>query len=75
MQNARAMQVAQRRRVDDVVSQATDAARPLAEKAFEAVRGDLSKPRGNVVSLPRSSGPNEYTMRTMQQDTAEEQIA
>jgi hypothetical protein len=36
---------------------------------------DLFKPAGNVVSLSRSSGPNQYTMRTTQQDTAEEQTA
>lgn len=46
----------------------------FSEKAFEAVTVDLSKPAGNVLSLSPSC-PNEYTMRTTQEDTAVEQIA
>jgi hypothetical protein len=44
------------------------------EKAFEAVSVDLSKPAENVLSLSPSC-PNEYTMRTTQEDVAVEQLA
>jgi hypothetical protein len=34
----------------------------FAEKAFDAVRVDLSKPAGDVVSISRSSGPDGQTL-------------
>ena len=47
----------------------------FAEKAFEAVTVDLSPPKGDVVSLGRSSGPNESTMSIAQQDIEERKLA
>jgi len=47
----------------------------FAEKAFEAVTVDLSPAKGDVVSLGRSSGPNESTMSIAQQDIEERKLA
>jgi hypothetical protein len=47
----------------------------FAEKAFDAVTVDLSKPAGDVVSISRSSGPLVPTMGTAQEDNEERKLA
>jgi len=47
----------------------------FAEKAFDAVTVDLSKPEGDVVSLRDVSTPNGHTMGTKQEVNAVEQLA
>jgi len=47
----------------------------FAEKAFDAVMVDLSKPEGDVLSLRDVSGPNGHTMGTKQEANAVEQLA
>ena len=47
----------------------------FAEKAFDAVTVDLSKPEGDVVSLRDVSTPNGHTMGTSQYANAVEQLA
>lgn len=42
---------------------------------YDVMPADLSSPMGNVVSLPRSSRPNEYSMRTAHEDNAKKKLA
>jgi hypothetical protein len=65
----------ERRGVDDVVSHSPLHADLFAEKALEALTVVLSPAKGDVVSLGRSSVPNEYTRSIAQQDTEERNLA
>jgi hypothetical protein len=47
----------------------------FAEKAFDAVRVDLSKPAGDVVSISRSSGPDGQTLGRPGETNEERKLA